>query len=491
MSPKRSTKAPSAPSGKTAKKAPSITTKKKATLPKPSTVRNEVNLTESVTDELRSLLKDTSKSAVSIVEFGAKCGLESLHGSENRPWERPDLTAFLMAVYASRLDVVQLLISEYSGTVNINAVTQLKYTALHIASEIGSLKMVKFLVEHGRFDVLLLNANGDAPFDVAVANGHKDVAEYLITLGNPPKALHSAALLDDINLAKSILEQGWDVNAKDEEDDVPLHFAVQKRNISLEFVKLLLDAQADPNALNSKKETPLLKALNQAAIGETPPESCLRIKELIVLLCSRGAILDGVDIYGEAALHVAINCRQNDLAMLLIDLGANPHLGDHNRCTPLHLACREGGLLNVAKALVSKGADVNAIDRDESTPLMVAIRNRNIETVLWLLELGADPTTCDVAQTSPLHLACEKGMLDVVKILLSRGIATDAVDIYGATPLHTATNFGHTHIALQLLALGANPSPTNKELLTPLHYVETYNANIGVLLRNEGADKCI
>lgn len=57
--------------------------------------------------------------------------------------------------------------------------------------------------------------------------------------------------------------------------------------------------------------------------------------------------------------------------------------------TPLHYACTNGHL-DVALFLLDKGAVVDALSPNETTPLMMAIRAGNIQLVRLLLERGAD-----------------------------------------------------------------------------------------------------
>ena len=57
-----------------------------------------------------------------------------------------------------------------------------------------------------------------------------------------------------------------------------------------------------------------------------------------------------------------------DVAMALVDRGANIHARDDHGKTPLHYACDEGHM-DVVMALVDRGADVGARDNQQRTPL--------------------------------------------------------------------------------------------------------------------------
>lgn len=70
-------------------------------------------------------------------------------------------------------------------------------------------------------------------------------------VGNPyefggTSALHAAVLLDDIKLVKALLDQGLDVNARDDKKETPLLHAVVRDNKAI--AKLLINNGADVNA---------------------------------------------------------------------------------------------------------------------------------------------------------------------------------------------------------------------------------------------------
>jgi ankyrin repeat protein len=66
--------------------------------------------------------------------------------------------------------------------------------------------------------------------------------------------LYLAALNNCTEVAKFLLAEGADVNAKSEQGATALHIAAQKGNF--EMVKLLLAYHADINAVDSKNRTP-------------------------------------------------------------------------------------------------------------------------------------------------------------------------------------------------------------------------------------------
>jgi hypothetical protein len=104
--------------------------------------------------------------------------------------------------------------------------------------------------------------------------------------------------------------------------------------------------------------------------------------------------------------------------------------------TLLHLAAGFGQL-SLVKVLVDYGADVNAIDKYDETPLFRSIRFRKDEVSLYLLNHFSDFSLehTDHKGQTVLHRACSMGTVSMVILLLERGANPLAVDVEGRTPL--------------------------------------------------------
>ena len=115
--------------------------------------------------------------------------------------------------------------------------------------------------------------------------------------------------------------------------------------------------------------------------------------------------------------------------------------------TPLHMAAVEGRA-EVAKALIDKGADVNAKDREGWTPLHSAAMDGNVDIVRLLINDGAYVDAKGGEDTwTPLHLAAFFGRYDAAKLLTEKGADVNAEDKLGRTPLELAAEEGHQELA--------------------------------------------
>ncbi|KAF2073915.1 hypothetical protein CYY_004769 [Polysphondylium violaceum] len=136
-------------------------------------------------------------------------------------------------------------------------------------------------------------------------------------------------------------------------------------------------------------------------------------------------------------------------------------------CTAVFMAAYNGNL-ELVKALVAKGADVNIAESNEVTPFTVACVNGKISVVEYILEnfsATLDPNTI----VTGLAGACQYGYPQVIKRLLDRGVDVNMfLDEEGATCLYLACETAQEIVIALLLNNGANPNlPRGKYY--PLH----------------------
>lgn len=125
-------------------------------------------------------------------------------------------------------------------------------------------------------------------------------------------------------------------------------------------------------------------------------------------------------------------------------------------------------------SLVANGADVNEIYFDGKTPLHFICGywgKGDIEVVKALVELGADVNIKDYKKISPLHVAVEPYDNEkVVEYLLDKGAKINEKDIWGMTPLHRSV---YPNVIRLLISRGADTSIENFHYRTPLQHSYT------------------
>lgn len=168
--------------------------------------------------------------------------------------------------------------------------------------------------------------------------------------------------------------------------------------------------------------------------------------------------------------------RARDLAKLrdALAAGALMEARDADGRTPLLLATR-GNLIDIALALVEAGADVNAKDNIKDTPYLYAGAEGRDEILKALLATGK-VNLKDTNRYGGIALipASEKGHPETVRLLLAAGSDVNHVNNLGWTALLEAVILSdggpvHQEIVGLLVDAGAKNIP-DKDGVTPLEH---------------------
>lgn len=167
--------------------------------------------------------------------------------------------------------------------------------------------------------------------------------------------------------------------------------------------------------------------------------------EFVNCIWGRGSVLHNLVFPNLWYTHDEIEYPVEDIFKLLVGWGADVEspesIGGHK---PLHIAARVGDL-RLAKCLLDHGANVDSLDKLDTSPLILAARMKQCSMVEILLEYGADVNLQNARGNTALHLAAwnlvyihdprQMWQNDVVKVLLAYGADEHAVNWMGATPV--------------------------------------------------------
>lgn len=103
--------------------------------------------------------------------------------------------------------------------------------------------------------------------------------------------------------------------------------------------------------------------------------------------------------------------------------------------TALHYSCKNGQV-EVCKYICKKGIDVNVINDEDQTGLLLAAKYGKLDIVSFLLTIPhIQINRVDLQHCTPLHHACWEGHTDIVMCLLKAHAALTIKDVYGRSPL--------------------------------------------------------
>lgn len=145
---------------------------------------------------------------------------------------------------------------------------------------------------------------------------------------------------------------------------------------------------------------------------------------------------------------------------------------------------------DIVELALEQGADVNAPDAAEQTPLLLAVMMSNIPQIRFLLRKGANVNAADYVGETPLISACTLGKVSVAKLLLASGANVHAKTKSGHTALHSAAFNGKLACVELLLEQGADvnePNPEGGSTALMLAAMEG-RRRIVLLLLERGAD---
>ncbi|PWU08986.1 MAG: hypothetical protein C5B51_06815 [Terriglobia bacterium] len=346
-----------------------------------------------------------------------------------------------------------------------------------------------------------------------------------------------AAQNQDWVALRALSQQSANLNAAQPDGTTALHWAAHWNDLAA--VKLLLSAGANPNTANRYGVTALSEAagLGNGAIvelllkagadaktlttpdGETVLMTAARSGnvEAVKALLEHGADVNAKESYrGQTALMWAAAERHAAVVKLLLEHGADwkvlslerdnkmPKLSAASSVTPMarggltafHFAAREGDI-ECGRVMLDAGVDINQVDADGTSALVISILNKHYSFAKFLLDRGANPNIADSRGRTALYSVLDMRnedysalpsrkeddplpSLELVKALLDRGAdpnkqltrnlpgrsGMDSGDVTldaGTTPLMRAARAGDFAAMRLLLDKGADPKLVTKD----------------------------
>lgn len=371
------------------------------------------------------------------------------HGARVNYRKKKCLTALMEVVLSSQERCVKFLLE--SGA-EIDLQDHRGRTALIHAVGIGSISMVTLLLKHGA-SISAKDDLGSPALSHGSFEGHEDVVKLLLEHGaaidvqdkDDRSALHEAVWGGQAGMVTILLDHGADINLQTFLGLTCLYEAVRHSHISIEITKVLITRGANLGATDAEGRTPALVV-------------CLYGNESLVRLFLNDG-LDKDDIVGFAPNRrlslFRCNERVNDLFRSWNIWGW--HIRSYHQGWTLSHCASFVANESLIRYLLSKGANVDAVDDHKHTPLFWAMMacSDDLMPSEYLFKGWSITRKWSLEVSNTKHIY-EKSVTGVVRCTFTLiKLAFQGSPIIGdAEVSHTAAQLNT--VAL-LLANGANP----------------------------------
>jgi ankyrin repeat protein len=450
------------------------------------------------------------------------------------------------------IEAVELLIKK-GANINVISSLPRGFTPIMAAAVAGHADVVQILIEHGA-DLTIRNGAGNTILEAAMAHGHHDtvgillealggddypqesialdiamansnttIREIMVSSGlidstvQEPENIHSvdwileqggdmvkpramsnmmygALYANALDVVAALLANGCDPNKHLSPEQTPLHFAVDQNNIPL--IDLLLNWGANPAieayGPDDLTYTPLHQAL--IALDRDRGKDTSTIDRL--LASGRCKLMTGNDARSSAFGYVLSHYSRwthgvaEIMIFRMIQSIEDIHEDRSDDGSTLMHAAVWHGRVDLVDILLSKGANINAIDHQGCTSFILECQ-RGTRMLGCLLARGADPHAKDIDSQCALHAAAAQGNLKAINFLLNIGLPVDVLDRDQYTPLVWAVITGQEDAALHLLKRGARLETKKlRRGRTLLHIAASLGMErlVTILLRNTDLD---
>ncbi|XP_074058153.1 transient receptor potential cation channel subfamily A member 1 [Macrotis lagotis] len=353
---------------------------------------------------------------------------------------------------------------------------------LHLAIQYFYNEIVKILIEHNGTDVNLIGENGNTPLMLACSKDNSEALKFLVDNGAKICKtnkfgcfpVHLAAFSGSKKCIEMLLKFGegqgysreYQINFLNNRNSSPLHYAVQSGD--LEMIKLCLLNGAQIELVENGKCTALHFAATQGATEI--------VKLMISSYSGRDDIINIVDGNNETLLHRVSLFDHHELAEYLISMGANINSIDCEGRSPLLLATSSASW-NIVNLLLSKGANVEIKDHLGRNFLHLTVLQpyglkKLKQEFLQMQHIKNLVMDEDIDGCTPLHYACSQGVSLSVNNLLCLNVSISTKSKNNRSPLHFAANFGRINTCQRLVRDMTDTRLLNEgdqNGMTPLH----------------------
>lgn len=259
-----------------------------------------------------------------------------------------------------------------SKIINRRGLDHLRWTPLHVASNIGNVEIVKELMKVNEINPNFRDKDGNTPLMIAVSNNFDDVVKELLKGRKGVKRAKSLQTSNQLNRNNKNSPPAVDPNIADKYGWTPILVAIGNKNIPI--VKMLLDYNKDGKSID----------INQVAyVNQNDKES---------------ENDDGIDV--DIDNHSNISTEEAAAA--------------GSGMTPLNLAVDVGDEEIFNLLLNRSDIDVNAKSLGGDSALSIAVKKRNLQ---FINELISTKKVSKEVIDSAIKVANNLGLTEIAQLL--------------------------------------------------------------------------
>ncbi len=349
-------------------------------------------------------------------------------------------TALHHAVRQDYISVVQQLLSADAISTVVNSDM---LTPAMLAAEAGNVECLHLLLLYNS-DCTARNRNSQTVLHLAAVNGTADMVDVVLEANqhimNWTDLMGNSALIASVKLGHT-------------------QFALQLLKYS---PNLSLIGDQERNALHWAAENGLVQVVSR--IGEQlqkDPELFAKVANV-------------QDCLGNTSVVLATQNKHDDCVQVLLQIGCDTAIKGQYGRNLLHWLAIHGCSAQTRQLIFTRKTEVNALDDESNSALVLAAANRNYEMLSDLLDHFDD---CDVniqgtEGRTALHWLALRGNLTMLQRILNTGrCSLDLQDGEGKTALLISAENSRVQCFTELIQKGAQLNVTGNYRTSVLHYV--------------------
>ncbi len=231
--------------------------------------------------------------------------------------------------------------------------------------------------------------------------GSVPFAEFLVSNGANIKKFDIESIVNsgNVEMVKFLIDKGINLEAKN-----AIYYAVKSKQTPI--LNFLLKENYTPNLICPRwtiSITPLMKAIQN--------EDILSVKMLV----EAGAKTNSMNTKGETVLLLAILSKNDEILNYIINNNTKDNFKDDQEVIRIVQICIKNDLAEILQKLIDKGLDISKLS------IADFLESDNVETIRVLMNYNINLNTLNPKGQTPLYVAFKKRYYKVVNLLLENG----------------------------------------------------------------------